>query len=103
MPRDEPGQRQQRPWQQRHVELLLRRLPQRRSRRLRQLNRPLEFTFANVPAQAAPTAGSSGFTFAYDATNRRIGGTATDNSWWSYPAAVVVIYVAAWTVSYIFL
>jgi hypothetical protein len=42
--------------------------------------RPLSFTFGLAPAQTAPTAGTSGFTFAYDLTNRRIGGTATDNS-----------------------
>jgi hypothetical protein len=36
--------------------------------------------------QTTPSS-SSGVTFAhaYDANNRRIGQTATDNSWWSYP------------------
>ena len=45
--------------------------------------------------QTAPTAASpAGFTFAYDGTNRRISQTATDNSYWNYPAAT------ASTVSY---
>jgi RHS repeat-associated protein len=60
-----------------------------------QVNRPLSFTFGPAPAQTAPTAGSSAFTYAYDLTNRRIGQTATDNSWWSYPtAASTVSYTA---------
>src|SRR5215471_10701798 len=44
-----------------------------------QVNRPLSFTFGPAPAQTAPTAGSSAFSYAYDLTNRRIGQTATDN------------------------
>jgi RHS repeat-associated protein len=60
-----------------------------------QVNRPLSFTFGPAPAQTAPTAGSSAFSYAYDLTNRRIGQTATDNSWWSYPtAATTVAYTA---------
>ncbi len=59
-----------------------------------QVNRPLGFSFGPAPAQTAPTASQNGFAYAYDATNRRIAGTATDNSWWSYPAAT------ASTVSY---
>ena len=46
-------------------------------------------------AQAAPTASSATFAHVYDATNRRVGQTATDNSYWSYPAST------ASTVSYI--
>ena len=45
-------------------------------------------------AQTAPSASSATFTHAYDATNRRVSKTATDNSYWSYPAAT------ASTVSY---
>ena len=60
-----------------------------------QVNRPLSFTFGPAPAQTTPTAGSSAFTYAYDLTNRRIAGTATDNSWWSYPTtASAVSYTA---------
>jgi len=36
-------------------------------------------------AQTAPTASSATFTHLYDATNRRVSQTATDNSYWSYP------------------
>jgi RHS repeat-associated protein len=60
-----------------------------------EVNRPLSFTFGPAPAQTAPTAGQSGFTYAYDLTNRRVGQTATDNGWWSYPtAASTVAYTA---------
>jgi len=60
-----------------------------------QLNRPLSFTFGPAPAQTTPTAGGSAFTYAYDLTNRRIAGTATDNTWWSYPTtATTVSYTA---------
>jgi RHS repeat-associated protein len=38
-------------------------------------------------AQTAPAASSAAFTYGYDATNRRISQTATDNTYWSYPAA----------------
>ena len=57
-----------------------------------QPNRPVGFSFG--PAPAAPTASRSGFAYTYDAANRRIGGSATDNSRWSYPTAT------ATTVSY---
>src|SRR6202030_3389119 len=60
-----------------------------------QRTRPLSFTFGPASAQTPPTAGSSAFTYAYDLTNRRIAGTATDNSWWSYPTtASAVSYTA---------
>jgi RHS repeat-associated protein len=60
-----------------------------------QLNRPLGFTFGPAPAQTAPAASQSGFAYTYDLTNRRIGATSTDNSWWSYPsAATTVAYTA---------
>ncbi len=45
-------------------------------------------------AQATPTASSATFTYGYDGSNRRARQTATDNSFWSYPAAT------ASTVSY---
>jgi hypothetical protein len=35
------------------------------------------------------------FTFAYDATNRRVGQTATDKSWWNYPTAAASIAYTA--------
>jgi len=44
--------------------------------------------------QTAPSASSATFTHGYDATNRRVSQIATDNSYWSYPAAT------ASTVSY---
>jgi RHS repeat-associated protein len=48
-----------------------------------------------VQPQTPPAASSATFNFAYDATNRRIGQTATDNSWWSYPTtATNVSYTA---------
>jgi YD repeat-containing protein len=60
-----------------------------------ELNRPLSFTFGLAPAQTAPSASTSTFNYAYDLTNRRIGSTATDNSWWSYPTtASTVAYTA---------
>jgi hypothetical protein len=51
------------------------------------MNRPINATWPNVPGQTAPAASSSAsFTFACDATNRRINQTAVnDNNWWSYP------------------
>jgi RHS repeat-associated protein len=44
--------------------------------------------------QTAPSTSSVAFTHVYDATNRRVSQTATDNSYWSYPTAT------ASTVSY---
>jgi RHS repeat-associated protein len=49
------------------------------------LNQPLSFTFGSVPAQTAPTASSSAFSYVYNSMNQTINQTATDNSWWSYP------------------
>jgi len=60
-----------------------------------QVNRPLSFTFGPTPAQTAPATGTSSFAYAYDLTNRLIGQSTTDNSWWSYPAtASTVAYTA---------
>jgi RHS repeat-associated protein len=60
-----------------------------------QLDRPLTVNWTPAPSQTTPTATSASFTFGYDATNRRIGQSATDNSWWSYPAtATNVAYIA---------
>jgi RHS repeat-associated protein len=60
-----------------------------------QLNRPLTANWSPVPAQTTPSAASATFGFAYDATNRRIGQSASDKSWWSYPAtATNVSYTA---------
>ena len=60
-----------------------------------QINRPLTVNWSPAPVQTTPTAVSASFMFGYDATNRRIGQSATDNSWWSYPAtATNVSYTA---------
>ncbi len=53
-----------------------------------QLSRPLTVTWSPVQPQAPPSASTSvTFSFAYDATNRRVSQSATDSSWWSYPTA----------------
>ena len=60
-----------------------------------QLDRPLTVNWTPAPSQTTPTATSASFAFGYDATNRRIGQSATDNSWWSYPTtATNVAYIA---------
>jgi YD repeat-containing protein len=41
----------------------------------------------DAPAAAAPTGGSVTFAHRYNKANQRIGQTATDNSWFNYPAA----------------
>ncbi|HEU0217900.1 MAG TPA: RHS repeat-associated core domain-containing protein [Stellaceae bacterium] len=51
------------------------------------LNRPLAVSWGPATAQTAPAASAVTFTHGYDPTNRRISQTATDKSWWSYPAA----------------
>jgi RHS repeat-associated protein len=58
------------------------------------LNNPTGSAWGPAVAQTAPAASSATFTYGYDATNRRVSQTATDNSYWSYPAAT------ASTVSY---
>jgi RHS repeat-associated protein len=50
-----------------------------------QLNRPLTVTFGPVPAQVTPAAATATFAHGYDATNRRISQSTTDNSWWFVP------------------
>jgi RHS repeat-associated protein len=60
-----------------------------------QLNRLLAVNWTPAPSQATPTASSSTFGYVYDATNRRMSQSATDNSWWYYPpAATKVGYTA---------
>jgi YD repeat-containing protein len=60
-----------------------------------QVNRPLAVTFEPAPAQITPSASSVVSTFGYDATNRRVSETTTDNSWWNYPtSASSVSYTA---------
>jgi YD repeat-containing protein len=49
------------------------------------LNRPVTVTWNPAPTQASPTASTASFNYTYERTNRRIGQTATDNSWWPYP------------------
>jgi RHS repeat-associated protein len=51
------------------------------------LNRPTGISWTPAPTAAAPTASSVTFGHAYNKANQRIGQTATDNSWLSYPAA----------------
>ena len=51
-------------------------------------------SWSPAPAQTSPSAASVAFAYRYDQTNRRLGQTATDNSWLEYPAAT------AQTVSY---
>jgi len=60
-----------------------------------QLNRPLTANWSPAPSQATPSATSASFAFGYDATNRRIGQSATDSSWWSYPAAAAKVSYTA--------
>ena len=51
-------------------------------------NRPLSVTWSPAAAQTTPAAATSvSFMHRYDASNRRIGQTANDNSWLSYPTA----------------
>ena len=60
-----------------------------------QLNRPLSVNWSPASGQTAATAGSSTFNYGYDATNRRVSQSATDNSWWFYPTtASTVSYTA---------
>jgi len=47
----------------------------------------LNVSFGPAPVQTTPTSASVAFGFGYDATNRRISQTATDNTWWYYPPA----------------
>ena len=49
------------------------------------LNRPIAIGWSPAAAQATPTASSVTFTHTYDQNSRRVGQSATDNSWWSYP------------------
>jgi RHS repeat-associated protein len=49
------------------------------------LNRPLSAVWNPAATQATPTASSVTFGHNYDQSNRRIGQTANDNSWWNYP------------------
>ena len=49
------------------------------------LNRPIVAVCTPAPAQALPAPATVTFTHAYDATNRRVGQTASDSGWWSYP------------------
>ncbi len=50
-----------------------------------QLNRPLGVSWTPAATQTAPAASTVTFNHAYDATNRRVGQAANDNSYWSYP------------------
>jgi RHS repeat-associated protein len=56
-----------------------------------QLNRPLTVNWTPAPSQTTPSAASASFMFGYDPTNRRVNQSATDNSWWSYPATATKV------------
>jgi RHS repeat-associated protein len=56
-----------------------------------QLNRPIGVTWTPAPTQTTPTASTVTFNHTYDATSRRIGQTANDNSYWSYPTSANAI------------
>ena len=58
------------------------------------MNRLIATSWTPAPAQATPTASSVSFAHTYDATNRRISQSASDNSWWSYPATAGTIAYA---------
>ena len=49
------------------------------------LNHLTNASWSPAPAQTLPTAAAVTFNYQYDATNRRIGQTATDKTWWNYP------------------
>jgi len=51
------------------------------------LNRPTGISWTAAPTAAAPSASSVTFNHTYNKANQRIGQTATDNSWFNYPAA----------------
>ena len=51
------------------------------------LNRPTGISWSPAPTAAPPTAGSVTFGHSYNKANQRIGQTATDNTWFNYPAA----------------
>jgi RHS repeat-associated protein len=58
-------------------------------------NHPTLTSWTPAPSQAAVTASSVTFLHAYDRTNRRLGQSASDNSWLSYPTtASSLSYVA---------
>ncbi len=50
------------------------------------MNRPQAVSWSPAAAQTAPAASAVTFAHGYDPTNRRTSQTASDNSWWSYPA-----------------
>jgi RHS repeat-associated protein len=56
-----------------------------------QLNRPIGVTWTPAPTRTTPTASTVTFNHTYDATSRRIGQTANDNSYWSYPTSANAI------------
>src|ERR1700688_1317938 len=55
--------------------------------RLSQITYPIGIAWSPAPTAAAPTASSVSFNHSYNKVNQRIGQTATDNSWFNYPAA----------------
>ena len=51
------------------------------------LNRPTAVNWTPAPIAAAPSASRVTFSHAYNKANQRVGQTASDNSWFNYPAA----------------
>jgi RHS repeat-associated protein len=59
------------------------------------MNRPGAVAWSPAAAQTAPAASTVTFGHGYDLTNRRISQSASDNSWWSYPAAASTVSYTA--------
>jgi RHS repeat-associated protein len=51
------------------------------------LNRPINITWSPAAPAVSPTASAVTFAHTYNKANQRMGQSATDNSWWYYPAA----------------
>jgi hypothetical protein len=51
------------------------------------LNRPTNVTWSPAATAVTPAASAVTFAHSYNRANQRMGQTATDNSWWFYPAA----------------
>ena len=51
------------------------------------MNRLTATSFNPVQAQTPPSAANASFSFGYNAANQRVSQSATDDSFWVYPAA----------------
>ena len=56
-------------------------------------------SWTSAPSQTTPTTASASFAFGYDAINRRISQSTTDNSWWSYPTTATNVGYTANTLN----